>query len=95
MLIHDAVSAAVAVWHALLGWLIVTGVVAGIAGTAAVACIAPGVKAARRGLRARVSHEQPASDSSPATTPQRRTEPRPRAVPSWAHTDHHRYEEAA
>jgi hypothetical protein len=52
------------------------------------------VKAARRGLYAPVSHEQPASDSSPTTTPERRSEPPRRPIPSWAHTDHH-YEEAA
>jgi len=49
---------------------------------AAVRVIAP-----RKPLTASLAAEQPASDSSPATPAERRSQPRPRTAPSWAHTD--------
>lgn len=89
MLIHDAAAAAVAVCRALIVWLVVAGSVAAVCGTAAVVAVAPGIRAVRRRVAGVVSPEL--APRAPEST---RTAKR-RSVPAWAHTDHHRYEEAA
>lgn len=61
MIVHEAATTFVALYHALIGWLIFLGVFAAIVGCTAVACIAPGVRL-WRGRR-----KQPA-----AKTPKRR-----------------------
>ena len=96
MLIHDAAAVFVdLVDRAVLAVQLAVGAAAFTAIVVAV-CVGPlvanSVKGARRGLSGRVSREQPSGDPSAATTPERRTA---RHTPAWAHTDHHRYEEAA
>ena len=85
----EAVDTAYRLGWALAGWLLFLSTVAAILVLAAVATGAWGVRAARSHLRAPVSAEQPADDSSPARTADGRSKPRPR--PAWAQPD----EEAA
>lgn len=95
MIVHEAAAAAVAVYHALIAWLIVAAVFASMVAGAAVACIAPGTRAAVgawRLLRARVRRElQPHAPREPRGAPK----PAHARVPSWAHTQPIDCEEAA
>jgi len=90
---------------ALIAWLAAVSVFAGLAVYAvvvAVACAcrvlwraAHAVAALRTHRTAPLAPELPASDSSPATAPERRSGPRLRPAPSWAHTQPTETEEAA
>ncbi|NUS22708.1 MAG: hypothetical protein HOV92_00570 [Streptomyces sp.] len=94
-MIAEAVDVVLTLGWALLAWIVLMAVVAGVVLHAVVVTVAVvcrtawrGVTAARRALYAPVSHELPPSDSRPATVPER---PTAAHVPSWARTD----EEAA
>lgn len=95
-MIADAVDAVLAVGWALLVWVVLlagaaTAVVyAGLLavwGIWRVARSAWGAMAPRTDSLAPLAAEQPASDSSPATTPQRRSGPPLRPTPTWARKD--------
>ena len=93
MIVHDTVAAFIAVYHAVLAWLIVVAVAASMVAGAAAACVADGTRMAWGRLNRRLPAEH-----APEVPPEPRTAHKPaqRRVPSWAHTDHHHdLEEAA
>lgn len=89
MLIHDAASAFVAVITAAPAWVQVLAGFAAMVLCAVPLCIAPGVKAARSRLRARLTASHASQAPEPHPSPKRRP------VPSWARTDPRRYDNAA
>ena len=98
-MIADAIDTALTLGWALAAWIVLTALAGALALHAVIAiawwagrATVRAVKAARKALSAPLSDEQPASDSSPATTPER---PSGRRVPSWAHTHPIDIEEAA
>lgn len=96
MIVHEAAATVVAVYHALIAWLIVAAVFTAMVAGAAVACVAPGTRGAVgawRWLRARLAPAQPSD--APQEHRDAHSAAQPRRVPSWARTDHHRFEEAA
>ena len=93
MIVHEAATTFVAVYHALIGWLIFFATVAAVFVLAAIATGAWGARAASGRISARLRPEQRPGGSQSAETPERRSQRR--RAPSWARTDHHTYEEAA
>jgi hypothetical protein len=81
--IAEAIDTAIAIGWAIVAWIAVGAAVVTIVLFTTILVGAWGWKATRRGLRARVSAEQPAGDPSPPGTAERHTAPR------WARTDHH------
>lgn len=100
-MIAEAIDTGLTLGWALAAWIVGLALAAALALHTVLAIVwwagratVRAVKGARKALSAPLGDEQPASDSSPAIAAERRSEPRPRPVPSWAHTDHH-HEEAA
>lgn len=103
-MIAEAVDTVFTLGWALLAWIALTALVVTLAGwtvayaawvaarTLWAACAAMG---ARNGLSAPLAAEQPSGGPEAVTAPERRSEPRSRPAPSWAHTDHHRNETTA
>lgn len=95
MIVHEAATTVVDLYEALVRWLIVAGVAGVIVGWAAVASFAPGWRA----LGNRLSRPVAASDASKAPrepqSPHSAPEKPSRPTPSWARTDHHRWDQAA
>lgn len=89
MIVHDAAVAVTAVIAAAVAMVQLAAGLAAIVLCALPLCVGPGVRAARRGLRARLSREQPQPAPEPQPAPQRRP------MPSWAHTEPYDHEDAA
>jgi hypothetical protein len=97
----ELIDTAITVGWALAAWIVLTALAAALALHTVFAVVwwagratIRAMKAARKALSAPLSDEQPASDSNPATTAERRSEPPRRPTPSWARTDHHRWDQA-
>jgi hypothetical protein len=89
VIVHDAATAFLTVINAALAWVQVLAGAAAIVLCAIPLCVAPGAKAARSLLNARMSAEH--ASRAPEVHPR----PKRRPVPSWAHTEPYDYEEAA
>lgn len=89
MTVHDAAVAFVAVYDGAKAAVQLLAGLAAIVLCALPLCVGPGVRAARKGLRGRLSHEQPLPAPEPQPAPKRRP------VPSWAHTEPYDYKDAA
>lgn len=89
MIVHEAASAFVAIIDGAKAAVQLLAGLAAIVLCALPLCVGPGVRATRKGLRARLSHEQPHPAPEPQPAPKRRP------VPPWAHNEPYDYEDAA
>lgn len=80
-MVHDMAAVFVVVVAAAFAWVQVLAGVAAMVLCAVPLCVAPGVRAARSRLGARVTAEQPTQAPEPQPAYKRRS------VPSWAHTE--------
>lgn len=97
MIVHEAATTFVAVYDALIGWLIFAATVGSILVLAAIATGARGGRAAWSWLYARLRAEEPPDGPGEPRNVPEASQRRTRHTPSWARTDHHNYgyEEAA
>lgn len=89
MILHDAATLFVTVIDRAVLTVQLLAFVACVAVLAAAPLVAPGVKASRRRLYARLAAEHAPQAPRPQPGPKRRP------VPSWAHTEPYDYDEAA